>query len=74
MTQVDRVRCSTRRECAAIALDHGQGVVSKEGRDGGLPFPFILQRSDCATQLVDCQDVLAGHRATLSAVDLEIAY
>ena len=51
-------------------LRHGQGVIGEEGRDGGLPFPFIQQRSDRATQLIDCQDVLSVTGS--SAVDFEI--
>ena len=74
MPQIERIRRGTGGKGAEIALDDREGVVSEEGRDGGLPCPFILQRTDRATQLVDCQNVLAGHRATLSAVDLEIAY
>lgn len=73
MPQIERIRRGTGGKGAEIALDDREGVVSEEGRDGGLPLPVTLQRGDRGTQLVDCQDVLAGHRATLSAADFEIA-
>ena len=75
MPQIERIRRGTGGKGAEIALDDREGVVSEEGRDGGLALPFTLQRGDSGTQLVglDRQDLVAGHRATLSAADFEIA-
>ena len=48
-------------------------MISEEGRDNGLTLMFTIQRGNRGPQLVDRQNALAGHRATLSAVDHEIA-
>ena len=68
MAQVKRIRYRTSCKGAEIALNHGKGVLSEEGRYRRPPFPLILKRRTRRTQLVDCQNAVAGHRVTLSTI------
>jgi hypothetical protein len=61
MTEIEPIRGRTRGKSAEAALDHGKGVLFKEGRGGGLPL-LLRQRAECRPQLVDCQDLVAAHR------------
>jgi hypothetical protein len=62
MTQIERIRRSSRGKRAEVTLDHGKGVLFEEGRGGGLPLLLVRQRGKRRPQLVDCQDLVAAHR------------